>query len=122
MLHTILTLLIVFLSVGYYSPRQVEAVACPGITSSLSPSGYEQITVSTTAVGLTLPSNKVRMAVAVVEDQAIRYRDDGTDPTATVGTLLKADNSVAICGSALGHFKVIRDGASDAKLSVNYYQ
>ena len=94
---------------------------CPGITTPLAPAGYQQITVSTTAVGLTVPAG-TRMAIAVIEDQPLRYRDDGTDPTATVGTVIKADNSISICGSALGAFKAIRDGGTDAVLSVNYYK
>jgi len=99
----------------------ITQTGCPGITTPLTPAGYEQVTVSTTAIGLTVPA-KARMAIAVVEDQPLRYRDDGTDPTAAVGTLIKADNSFSICGSAMGVFKAIRDGGTDAVLSVNYYK
>lgn len=86
-----------------------------------NPLSYEQVTVSNSAVGLTVPSGAVR-AEFVVEDQPLRYRLDGTSPTATVGTLAKADKSFEIYGeAALEAFEAIRDGGTDANLSVHYY-
>lgn len=86
------------------------------------PKGYQQITVSTTAVGLTVPEGAGR-AVVVVEAQPLRYRDDGTDPTATVGMLCVAATRFDIeSREALLAFKAIRSGGTDSVLSVSYYK
>lgn len=86
------------------------------------PVGYEQVTVSTTAIGLTVPVGAQR-AVMVVEAQPLRYRDDGTDPTATVGMLAVATTRFDIeSREALLAFKAIRDGGTNATLSVSYYK
>lgn len=86
-----------------------------------SPLGYQQLTVSGTAVGLTLPTRGVvRIAVVVVETNSIRYRDDGTVPTASVGTPVPANGSIAISGAAISSFRAIRTG-SDAVLNIHYY-
>jgi len=92
----------------------------PGVSTPLSPEGYEQIAVSTTAVSLTLPNSKVKVAICVVEDQDVRWRDDGVDPTESVGMLIKVNNCFAICASSLGRFRVIRSGP-DATLNISYY-
>lgn len=85
------------------------------------PLGYQQITVSTSAVGLTLPKGAIR-AVVGVEAQPLRYRDDGTNPSASVGYLVVAGGTVEVYGStALSKFKAIRSGGTDAVLNVNYY-
>lgn len=84
--------------------------------------GYEQLTVSTTAVSLTVPAGTIR-AVLVVEDQDIRYRLDGTDPTATVGFLAKAamEPFELYGNNTLADLSAIRDGGTDGVLSVHYY-
>lgn len=88
----------------------------------VQPAGYEQVTVSSTAVGLTPPAGASR-AVCVVEAQPLRYREDGTDPTATVGFLAVATTVFELPSkTAIDNFKAIRDGGTDAVLSVNYYK
>lgn len=108
-------------SIDLSIPSLAQADHCPGVETSVSSRAYEQITVSTTAVGLT-PTGADRFAVVIVEDNPVRYRDDGTAPTSTVGALVKADQVIIVCGSAMSRFKAIRQGAADAKLSVTYYQ
>lgn len=85
-----------------------------------NPLGYQQITVSSTALGLTVPSTAMR-AVLSVEAQPIRWRDDGVDPTASVGVLVKADVTFELYGGSLRRFKAIKDDATDAVLNVVYY-
>lgn len=99
-----------------------SADVCPGLKQTLTPLGYQQLAVSNTAVGFTLPatSRPVRVAIVMVEANPIRYRDDGTNPTATVGTLINPNVSVVVCGAAINRFRAIRSG-SDAVLSINYY-
>jgi len=55
-----------------------------------------------------------------VETQAIRYRDDGTDPTASVGCPLPVGSVLNYDGD-LSAIKVISQIAG-AKISVAYYQ
>lgn len=86
------------------------------------PRGYEQVTVGVAAVGLTVPSGAQR-AVVVVEAQPLRYRDDGTDPTALIGMLCVATTRFDIeSREALLAFKAIRSGGTDSVLSVSYYK
>ena len=85
-----------------------------------SPKGYQQLDVSTTAVGLTLPAGAQR-AVITVEAQSIRWRDDGTAPTDAIGTLVAANATIELNSLlSLRQFKAIRVSV-DAKLSITYY-
>lgn len=83
-----------------------------------SPLGYEQITSLSAAAALTVPAGAA-VAVIEAETQAVRWRDDGTDPTATVGMPLPTGR-VFVYAGALSAIKFIEQAAS-AKLNVNYY-
>jgi len=88
----------------------------------VKPCGYEQITVSSTAVGLTVPKGASR-AIVTVEAQPLRYRDDGTDPSSTVGVLCQANLRFELESRySMLAFKAIRQGGTDAVLSVSYYK
>lgn len=84
--------------------------------------GYEQKTVSTTAVALTsIPAGASR-AIVMVEAQPLRYREDGTAPTASVGVLCVATTRFELeSRKAIEQFKAIRSGGTDSVISVNYY-
>lgn len=94
------------------------------ITSCL---GYQQLGTLTSAVGLTVPARdpltgmdmKANFALIVAETQDVRWRDDGTDPTASVGMLLKAGVIFQYDGD-LKKIKFIETTAS-AKINVSYY-
>ena len=94
---------------------------CPGLTHALHPiAGFEQLTVTNSAVKtLTVPQDAI-MAIVNVQDQPVYSRDDGTDPTTTVGRLNKADTELAVCGSAMSRIGFIASG-TDAKINVSYY-
>jgi hypothetical protein len=83
-----------------------------------APLGYQQIAVLTAATGLTVPAG-ARVALIVAEAQAVRWRDDGTNPSATVGMTL-AVGDVLEYGGNLAAIKFIEQTAS-AKLNVSYY-
>lgn len=88
----------------------------------VKPAGYQQLTVSTSAVGLTVPAGASR-AVVIVEAQPIRYRDDKTDPTASVGMLCAAGLRFEIDSrQSMLAFKAIRQGGTDGVLNVSYYK
>lgn len=91
------------------------------ITNSM---GYQQITSMSSAVGLTLPTNannyKPVRALIIPQTQAVRWRDDGTDPTATVGMPLAVGATLDYDGD-LNKIKFIEQAAS-AALNISYYR
>jgi hypothetical protein len=84
-----------------------------------APLSYVQITSVSAAVGLSPPSDAT-IAEITVEAQAIRYRDDGTNPTATVGMPVAAGNSFQYAGD-LSTIKFIEQTAG-AILNISYYK
>jgi hypothetical protein len=81
--------------------------------------GYQQLTSLGVAAALTVPSG-ARLAVIVAEDQAVRWRDDGADPTASVGMPLAVGVQFTYPGN-LSAFRVIEQTAG-ATLNVSYYK
>lgn len=88
--------------------------------------GYQQISDLSSAVGLTVPvlspggSNvKANFALIIAETQNVRWRDDGTNPTSSVGMLLVAGVPLQYDGD-LSKIKFIEVTAS-AKLNISYY-
>ncbi len=72
------------------------------------------------ATQLTVPDRAVAAALTV-EAQAIRYRVDGTLPTATVGTPLAVGSSILLTGRAtMTSFKFIEQVAGTV-VNVDYY-
>lgn len=84
-----------------------------------NPVGYEQITDVSSAVGFTIPAGTSHVIVNV-EAQAVRWRDDGTDPTASVGMRLEVGDSLEYDSRTLGTLKFIEE-VSGAILNVSYY-
>ena len=87
-------------------------------------SGFESITVSTTALPLT--ENIAEMysrAFITNESQAVRYRIDGQDPTAAIGHTIEAGGNLTLEGFwEIDQFRVIRRDGTDATLRVSYGQ
>lgn len=81
--------------------------------------GYQQITSLSSSTALTVPAG-TQMALVQAESQAVRWRDDGTDPTATVGMVLGAGETLEYTASQLGVVEFIEVAAS-AKLNIAYY-
>ena len=84
----------------------------------------EQVTVAATAVGLT-QSNYDRVPPALYafcrnETAAIRYRADGTDPTATVGIIVESGDTLTLPFGYLSPIRFIRTGGSSATLTCEY--
>ena len=87
--------------------------------------GYQQIAAASTvtSVGLTVPvgANGVRPSFAIIqaEAQAARWRDDGVDPTATVGMTIAAGGELRYDGD----LSVIRfiNVAAGTILNISYY-
>lgn len=81
--------------------------------------GYQQLTGISGAVALTIPAG-TSLAVCTPETQAVRWRDDGTSPTASVGMPLAVGDTLFYDGWALASLKFIEQTAS-AKVNVSYY-
>lgn len=90
---------------------------------NLKPIGFQKLSVSSTAVALTIPTTEdgitARTAVIVVEDDAVRWRDDGVDPSASVGMLASSGSSF-IYDAKLGEIRFIRV-TGDAVVDIAYY-
>lgn len=89
-----------------------------GLKSTTVCLGYQQITSVSSAAGLTPPQGAT-LALIVPETQAIRWRDDGTNPTASVGMPVAAGSYLSYDGD-LNRIKFIEQSAS-AKINVSYY-
>lgn len=92
----------------------------PVIDGYLEPAGYVQVTSLATAVGLgTIPAG-TRLTLVEAESQDVRWRDDGTNPTASVGMVLAAGQTLVYNGNPTT-LKLIEVTAS-AKLNISYYR
>lgn len=90
------------------------------MTSACAALGYQQITSLAAAANLpTIPST-ADCCVIVAETQAVRFRDDGTNPTAAIGIPLAVGVEFFYIGP-LANIKFIEQTAS-AKLNIAYYK
>ena len=93
------------------------------ITSRL---GYQQITSLSAATNLTVPTKNLSglkstpsIAIITPEAQAVRWRDDGVAPSATVGMPLAVGVTLQYDGD-LTQIQFFEQ-AGGAKLNVSYY-
>lgn len=91
------------------------------------PCGYQQITSLSAATRLTVPdagaivgaNQHPTRCIITATTQAVRWRDDGTDPTATVGYPLPVNTELKYDGNLM-KIKFIEQTAG-AVLNVAYY-
>jgi hypothetical protein len=93
--------------------------------------GYESISVSTAAIGptaLTVHPDRDQNprpafeAFCTVETNSIRYRIDGTDPTASEGHVVAAGGTFTVTGTNnVKRLKMIRVSA-DAVVKITYFR
>jgi hypothetical protein len=88
------------------------------VPGSTRPCGYQRIAAFSTLQSLTIPPNG-RWAIIIPSTNAVRYRDDGTNPTATVGMPIAVGQPLEYSGD-LTTFKVIPQSGS-ATLDIVYY-
>lgn len=103
---------------------------CPGLTRAGTAFATERLTVSSTALPLTVATwqpgstsgNWAKYSVLSVETDAIRYLDTGGTPTASIGHLVPVGSFMTVCGtSSLTNFRMIKVTA-DAPVQVTYYR
>lgn len=99
------------------------AESLKGLTSCM---GYQQITGVSSATALTVPvvnshglKQQPTLAFIIPEEQAVRWRDDGVDPTATVGMPLGIGEALVYDGD-LTKIRFFEQ-TSGAILNVSYY-
>ena len=87
-----------------------------------TPVGYQQITSLSGSTALTVPTTGQQLPVYAIirpQTQAVRWRDDGTAPTASVGYPLAVGEELKYGGD----LKAIRfiEQAASAAINVSYY-
>ena len=89
-----------------------------------APCGYKKLTVSSTAVGFAsndFARTGVNALFLIVETAQIRWRDDGTNPTATDGMLMSPGDPPFPYSGNPGLIKFIRVGGTDGTLHASGY-
>jgi hypothetical protein len=89
------------------------------IDGAVDNNGYQQVTALSSAAALTVPAGTL-LAVLQAEGADVRYRDDDTNPTSSVGMIIAAGTSVVYNGQ-LSRLRFIESGGT-AKLNVSYYK
>ena len=103
-------------------PLPVEVIGHTAqIDTPLDWAGFESITVSSTALGLTVATASLYTdAKITVESDEVRFRLDGVSPTATVGHKLAIGDVLTLRGRReLDKVRFIRT-STDATLRVSY--
>jgi hypothetical protein len=80
--------------------------------------GYQQLTSISASTGLTVPAG-ADLVVLSIEAQGVRYRDDGTAPTAAIGMLLPSGSVFEYTGN-IGALRFIQATAG-AIVNAAYY-
>jgi hypothetical protein len=111
-------ILLLLLSGQALAQGSVKAAPYPYTSLPTTSAGYQQITATSSAASLTVPSGAT-IAEFCVETAAIRYRDDGTDPSTTVGMPAAAGTCFAYSGP-LRAFRFIAQTGSPV-INVLYY-
>lgn len=90
--------------------------------SANEPCGFESILVgSTMSMGLSNIPTAAGLFLVSVEQNTIRFRLDGNDPTSTEGTILQPGDSISIKNhKAMEKFKAISI-SGDARLQIHYF-
>ncbi len=83
------------------------------------PVGFQTIAGAAAATALTVPPGAVR-ALIDVEDNSVRWRDDGTDPTTAVGMLIAAADPLLDYRGNLSTIKFI-ELASATEINITYF-
>lgn len=88
--------------------------------TTVSPSGGSGLTLTLTWADNVAPDG-VQSAVIQAEAQALRWRDDGGTPTATVGNPIAAGDSITYRGPGLSAMKLI-ESASGGIANITFYR
>lgn len=86
-----------------------------------TPLADEQVTVSTTVVGLNPPPN-ANVALIQALTNPIRFKANGDSPAAAEGLRMAPNDVIRLEGFKTLHgFRAIREGAADATVEAHYF-
>jgi hypothetical protein len=88
-------------------------------TSPLKALGYQQITSLSSSTALTVPAG-TQVVIMKPAAQAVRFRDDGTAPTGSIGYPIAVGTEYIYTAGSPAAIRVIESAAS-ATLDVLYY-
>lgn len=103
---------------GTFLPSKGDANGNPG-PAPIPTGTFTPVTVSSTAIGFTPPANST-WCILSIETNSVRWRDDGTNPTASIGVPMVAGEKILYTAS-LSAIKFIRQSA-DASLQGACYK
>jgi hypothetical protein len=88
------------------------------------PVGYQQIVSPVVATNLTIPTGTTPRIVEIcVSAASIRYRDDGTAPTAAIGIPVSITTNIpTVCFQYSGNLRAIQFIGTGATIDVAYYR
>ncbi len=89
--------------------------------------GFETLSITSTATSLTSVPTAANSALIQIQSNittdAIRYREDGTAPTATVGKFKgNGDEFEVISNESLKQIKIIQGTSGTTQLNISYYK
>lgn len=84
-----------------------------------APKGYQQLGTLSAAVGLTVPAGASNALIAV-SGAPVRWRADGTAPTASLGMPVVAGATLVVGGALMGVIEFIEQSGT-AELDVSYF-
>ena len=93
-----------------------------GLKNTTSCLGFQQITDLSTAKALNVPTGATAVLLQA-DAQSVRWRDDGVDPTASIGMLIPPSSFVLVSFLYEGDLSKIRfiEASSGGILNVSYY-
>lgn len=118
-MRVILGLLLALIAWPAWGQSTVRPAPYPYTSLPTTSAGYQQITATSSPQSLTVPTGAT-IAQFCIETAAIRYRDDGTDPSTTVGMPAAAGGCFSYSGP-LRSFRFIAQTGSPV-VNVLFYQ
>lgn len=103
---------------GKSRPDQSHVPVVASLPAPQLPQGYQQVTDLTAVAGIAPPESAC-VALIQAEGAAVRWRDDGVNPTPSVGMRLPAGSELHYDGN-MSAVRFIQEG-SGAKLNISYY-
>lgn len=94
------------------------------VSGRLAYGAHEAVTVAGSSIGLTAASfpSALKLVYIFVEDGVVRWRADGTAPTAAIGTpAYPGDEIILTTTKEALNFRAIRKSTSSGVLQVTYY-
>lgn len=108
-------------------PIHAQSASAVAIGVGSDAYAYESLTVSTNVMRLTatkvtpVGELSARVVVITIEGADVRYRYDGTDPTADEGHLALSGSTFIVAGiNNIRRLRLIRDAGTDATLRITF--